>query len=464
MAFGSFGLKGIGDVESKNNENSNLNNSENKRKKELEELANKALNRLIDNTNINSQNADSFQKKNVLEDIVEIINILLAENKMHLSLSEKQKATYYVMDEIFGYGPITTLLNDPTVSEIMVNGADNVYVEKLGKIEKTANTFRDDLHVMHTIEKIIAPLGRRVDESSPMVDARLPDGSRVNIIIPPLSLKGCTITIRKFAVDPYTLEDLISFGTLNNDMAKLLRACVRGKINIIVSGGTGSGKTTLLNVISGFIPHSERIVTIEDAAELQLQQEHVVTLESRPANIEGKGRVTIRDLVVNSLRMRPDRIIVGEVRSSEALDMLQAMNTGHDGSITTIHANNPRDTISRIETMVMMSGMELPSRAIREQISSAINLIIQISRFSDGTRKIVNISEITGIEREIITLKDIYIFKQEGYNEKGQVVGKHIPTGMVPVFLKKIKEMGENIPVSVFKGTDYNQSRGSKYV
>jgi pilus assembly protein CpaF len=460
MAFGSFGLNGIGDIESRNNENSNLNNSENKRKKEIEELAIKALNRVIDSTNINSQNAESFQKKNILEDIVEIINILLAENKMHLSLGEKQKAASYVMDEIFGYGPITTLLDDPTVSEIMVNGADSVYVEKSGKIQKTANTFRDDLHVMHTIEKIIAPLGRRVDESSPMVDARLPDGSRVNIIIPPLSIKGSTITIRKFAVDPYTLEDLISFGTLNNDMAKLLRACVRGKINIIVSGGTGSGKTTLLNVISGFIPHNERIVTIEDAAELQLQQEHVVTLESRPANIEGKGRVTIRDLVVNSLRMRPDRIIVGEVRSSEALDMLQAMNTGHDGSITTIHANNPRDTLSRIETMVMMSGMELPSRAIREQIASAINLIIQVSRFSDGTRKIVNISEITGMEGEIITLQDIYLFKQEGYNEKGQVVGKHIPTGIVPMFLKKIKEMGESIPVSVFKETDYKQSRG----
>jgi pilus assembly protein CpaF len=459
MTFSSFGLKGIGDIELTNNENSNLNNFINKRKKELEELANDALNRVIDNTNINTQNADAFQKKNVLEDIFQVINILLAENKTHLSLGEKQKTAYYVMDEIFGYGPITTLLNDPTVSEIMVNGPDSVYVEKLGKIEKTEHTFRDNLHVMHIIEKIIAALGRRVDESSPMVDARLPDGSRVNIIIPPLALKGPTITIRKFAVDPYTLEDLISFGTLNQDMAKLLKSCVRGKINIIVAGGTGSGKTTLLNVISGFIPHSERIVTIEDAAELQLQQEHVVTLESRPANIEGKGRVTIRDLVVNSLRMRPDRIIVGEVRSGEALDMLQAMNTGHDGSITTVHANNPRDTLSRIETMVMMSGLELPSRAIREQISSAINVIIQVSRLSDGTRKIINISEVTGMEGETISLQEIYIFKQEGYNEKGQVVGKHVPTGIVPVFLKKLKAMGENIPVSVFQGNDYKQSR-----
>lgn len=465
MSFSSFGLKGIGkagtkDVEVKDTRDSNLNNTINRRKKEIEELAAEALNRIIDTININPENADSMQKKGVLQDIIEIVNLLVAENKTPLSHLEKQKAAYYVMDEIFGYGPITKLLNDSTVSEVMVNGPDSVYVERAGKIEKVENTFRDDLHVMHTIEKIIAPLGRRVDESSPMVDARLPDGSRVNIIIPPLAIKGPTITIRKFAADPFTLEDLISFGTLNQDMAKLIGAAVRGKVNIIVSGGTGSGKTTLLNVLSGFIPNNERIVTIEDAAELQLQQEHVVTLESRPANIEGKGKIGIRDLVVNSLRMRPDRIIVGEVRGGEALDMLQAMNTGHDGSITTIHANNPRDTLSRIETMVMMSGMELPSRAIREQISSAINLIIQVSRFSDGTRKIVNISEITGMEGETITLQDIYIFKQQGFNERGGVTGKHIPTGIVPVFLKKIKAMGENIPASVFQGTEYNQSGG----
>jgi pilus assembly protein CpaF len=460
MGFGSFGLIGIGNAEAKNNESSSLSNSTNKRKKEIEELAYDTLNRVIDSLNINPQSADAVQKKNVLEGIFETINLLLTEKKAHLSLGEKQKTAYHVMDEIFGYGPITTLLNDPTVSEVMVNGPDNVYVERGGKIEKAENSFRDDQHVMHTIEKIIAPLGRRVDESSPMVDARLPDGSRVNIIIPPLAINGPTITIRKFATDPYTLEDLISFGTLNQDMAKLLRASVRGKINIIVSGGTGSGKTTLLNVISGFIPHSERIVTIEDAAELQLQQEHVITLESRPANMEGKGRVTIRDLVVNSLRMRPDRIIVGEVRSGEALDMLQAMNTGHDGSITTVHANNSRDALSRIETMVMMSGMELPSRAIREQVASAINLVIQVSRFSDGTRKIINISEITGMEGETITLQDIYTYKQEGFNERGEVMGSHIATGIVPVFLNKIRAMGENIPSSVFQRTEYKQSRG----
>jgi len=460
MGFGSFGLNGIGDIELIKSDNSSANSAVNKRKKEIEELAVEVLNRIIDNGRIDPENEDSIVKKNILGDILEIINSLLAENKTHLSLGEKQKVAYYVMDEIFGYGPITPLLNDPTVSEIMVNGPYDVYIEKAGKIERVENTFRDDLHVMHAIEKIIAPLGRRVDESSPMVDARLPDGSRVNIIIPPLSIKGPTITIRKFAVEPYTLEDLISFGTLNQDMTRLLKACVRGKINIIVSGGTGSGKTTFLNVLSGFIPHNERIVTIEDAAELQLQQEHVVTLESRPANIEGKGRVVIRDLVVNSLRMRPDRIIVGEVRSGEALDMLQAMNTGHDGSITTIHANNTRDALSRIETMVMMSGMELPSRAIREQISSAINLIIQVARFSDGTRKVVNISELTGMEGETISLQDIYVFKQEGFNERGQVVGKHVATGIVPVFLKKIKAMGESIPASVFQKTEYKQNRG----
>lgn len=459
MGFGSFGLIGIGNIETKADD-SLLNSSVNKRKKEIEELANKALDRIIDNLNINPQNADVIQKKKVQGNIFEVISTIIDENKNHLSLGEKQKAAYYVMDEIFGYGPITSLLNDPTISEVMVNGPDNVYVERSGKIEKAENTFRDDLHVMHTIEKIIAPLGRRVDESSPMVDARLPDGSRVNIIIPPLSIKGPTITIRKFAADPYTLDDLISFGTLNQDMAKLLRACVKGKLNIIVTGGTGSGKTTLLNVLSGFIPHNERIVTIEDAAELQLQQQHVITLESRPANIEGKGRVTIRDLVVNSLRMRPDRIIVGEVRSGEALDMLQAMNTGHDGSITTIHANNPRDALSRIETMVMMSGMELPSRAIREQVTAAINLIIQISRVSDGTRKIVNISEVTGMEGDTITLQDIYVFEQDGFNETGRVLGSHVPTGIVPVFLDKIKSTGENIPLSVFRRTGYKQGRG----
>lgn len=425
-----------------------------KRQKEMEDIVQEVLSRIIDEVTISPDRNDISQKK-MISDLVWVkINDILDQSKKHLSQGDKQKVQKSVLDEVFGYGPITVLLDDPSVTEVMVNGPNDIYVERFGKLEFTDKKFRDDRHVLHTIDKIIAPLGRRVDESSPMVDARLPDGSRVNIIIPPLSIKGPTITIRKFAVDPYTLEDLISFGTLTMDIAKFLRACVRGRINIIVSGGTGSGKTTFLNVVSGFIPENERIITIEDAAELQLQQNHVLTLESRPANIEGKGKVNIRDLVVNSLRMRPDRIIVGEVRSGEALDMLQAMNTGHDGSLTTIHANTPRDSLSRIETMVMMSGMELPSRAIREQISSAINLIIQVGRFTDGTRKVNKITEIVGMEGETITLQDIFVFRLDGFDERGGVVGKHIPTGIVPNLIEKLRTHGENLSTNIFKTTE----------
>jgi len=422
-----------------------------KRKKELEDIANQVLDTVIDEIILSPNDPEAVQKKTASDKINEVLNNYLNEVKTHLSLGDKQKINVLVMDEIFGYGPITNLLNDPTVTEVMVNGPDKIYIERSGKIEKTENAFRDDKHVLHIIDKIVAPLGRRVDESSPMVDARLPDGSRVNVIIPPLSIKGPTITIRKFAVDPYMIDDLIAFGTLNTDMAKLLKASVKGRVNIIVSGGTGSGKTTFLNVLSSFIPDNERIVTIEDAAELQLKQEHVVTLESRPSNIEGKGRIGIRDLVVNALRMRPDRIIVGEVRSGEALDMLQAMNTGHDGSITTVHANTPRDSLSRLETMVMMSGMELPSRAIREQISSAINLVVHVSRYSDGTRKVSKVTEILGMEGDTITLQDLYVFRQDGFDERGGIIGRHVPTGIVPGFLDKIREHGDNIPVSIFK-------------
>jgi len=425
-----------------------------KKLKEIEDLSQDVLDRIIDEITISPNKDDVEQKKMVSDMIWEKIGDILSLNKKHLSQGDKQKIQKSVLDEIFGYGPITTLLDDPTVTEIMVNGPNNIYIERFGKIERTERRFRDDRHVLHIIDKIISPLGRRIDESSPMVDARLPDGSRVNIIIPPLSIKGPVITIRKFAADPYTLEDLISFGTLSMDMAKFLRACVRGRINIIVSGGTGSGKTTFLNVVSGFIPENERIITIEDAAELQLQQRHVLTLESRPSNIEGKGTVTIRDLVVNSLRMRPDRIVVGEVRSGEALDMLQAMNTGHDGSLTTIHANTPRDSLSRIETMVMMSGMELPSRAIREQISSAINIIVQVSRFTDGTRKVTKISEIVGMESDIITLQDIFSFRHDGFDEKGGIVGKHVPTGIVPNLIEKLRVSGENLPSGIFKSVE----------
>lgn len=456
MAFGTFGIGNTKKNEPVKEERE-VADPIVKKKKELDDLAYEALSAVIEQITINTDVNDVIQRKTVQDKINEVINNILFETKRHLSLGDKQRVCNSVLDEIFGYGPITILLNDPTVTEVMVNGPNNIFVERHGKITKTEHTFRDDRHVMHIIDKIISPLGRRVDESSPLVDARLPDGSRVNIIIPPLSIKGPSITIRKFAVDPYTLEDLISFGTLNGDMAKLLRASVRGRINVLVSGGTGSGKTTFLNVLSGFIPNDERIVTIEDAAELQLQQEHVVTLESRPSNIEGKGRITIRDLVVNSLRMRPDRIVVGEVRSGEALDMLQAMNTGHDGSLTTIHANTPRDSLSRLETMVMMSGMELPSKAIREQISSAINLIVQVARFTDGSRKVTKITEIVGMEGDTITLQDIYVFRQDGFNERGGVIGKHIPTGIVPNFVEKIKAHGDNVPASVFKPSEVMQ-------
>ncbi len=453
MAFGTFGIGNIKKTELPR-EDREVADPLSKKKKELDDLAYEALSAVIEQITISTDINDAIQRRTVQDKINEIINTILYDSKRHLSLGDKQRVCNAVLDEIFGYGPITVLLNDPTVTEVMVNGPGNIFVERQGKIIRTEHTFRDDRHVMHIIDKIISPLGRRVDESSPLVDARLPDGSRVNIIIPPLAIKGPSITIRKFSVDPFTLEDLISFGTLNGDMAKLLRASVRGRVNVLVSGGTGSGKTTFLNVLSGFIPNDERIVTIEDAAELQLQQEHVVTLESRPSNIEGKGRITIRDLVVNSLRMRPDRIVVGEVRSGEALDMLQAMNTGHDGSLTTIHANTPRDSLSRLETMVMMSGMELPSKAIREQISSAINLIVQVARFTDGSRKVTKITEIVGMEGDTITLQDIYIYRQDGFNERGGVIGKHIPTGIVPNFIEKIKAHGDNVPASVFKLPD----------
>ena len=412
----------------------------------------------MDNTRLPDR-LDDYQKKKIQEQVADTLERVLEQVGRHFSQADKLKITRQIMDEIFGYGPIEPLIQDPDVSEIMVNGYSQVYVEKKGRIEKTDVTFRNDAHVLHVIERIITPLGRRIDESSPMVDARLPDGSRVNAIIPPLAVKGPTLTIRKFSVDPLTLEDLISFGTLNREIARFLKSCVRGRLNIIVSGGTGSGKTTLLNVLSSFIPPGERIITIEDAAELQLRQEHVVTLESRPANIEGKGRVGIRELVINSLRMRPDRIVVGEVRGGEALDMLQAMNTGHDGSLTTLHANNPRDALARLETMVMMAGMELPHRAIREQISSAIDLIIQTVRFSDGSRKVTNVTQVMGMEGDTVTMQDIFVFKHTGFNEKGRVTGRHVATGIIPTFMEKLQAHGEIVPKEIFEVADFEPAR-----
>jgi pilus assembly protein CpaF len=389
------------------------------------------------------------------ESVQALTSDFLAENASSLSDAERQRIVKEVVDEVTGFGPITGLLNDPDISEIMVNGSKQIYVEQKGKLISTDIEFRDDNHVMHIIEKIVSPLGRRIDESSPMVDARLPDGSRVNIIIPPLSLVGPVITIRKFAKDPFTIEDLIGFGTLTESAAAFLEACVKVRLNLIVSGGTGSGKTTTLNVLSSFIPTDERIVTIEDAAELQLRQDHVVSLETRPPNVEGRGAISMRDLVRNALRMRPERIIVGEVRGGEALDMLQAMNTGHDGSLTTGHANSPRDMLARLETMVLMAGMELPVRAIREQISSAIDLIIQQTRLRDGTRKITHITEVQGMEGDIITLQDVFVFKQTGIDDDGKVVGEFVATGVRPSFAERFHAQGIDLPPGLFTPSPY---------
>jgi pilus assembly protein CpaF len=355
-----------------------------------------------------------------------------------------------VLNEALGLGPLEEYLADESVSEIMVNSPTEVYVEREGKLMRVDKAFSSEQAVLGIIERIVAPLGRHIDESSPLVDARLADGSRVNAIIPPLALKGPCITIRKFKRDLLTSDNLIDFGTLTPQMAEFLDACVKVRRNIVISGGTGSGKTTLLNILSSYIPERERIVTIEDAAELQLPQDHVVSLEARPSNIEGKGQITIRDLVRNSLRMRPDRIVVGECRGGEALDMLQAMNTGHDGSLTTLHANSPRDALSRLETMVLMSGMDLPVRAIREQIASAVNLIIQQTRFADGTRKVTAISEVSGMEMEMITMQDIFSFKQEGFDEEGKVLGRFLATGFVPKFYDDLQRRGVPVNMDIF--------------
>jgi pilus assembly protein CpaF len=384
------------------------------------------------------------------EKIREIVETLQAEGRFPSGASKEQVISE-IVDEALGLGPLEEFIADKSITEIMVNGARQIYIERDGKLYLTGKTFSSDQAVMSVIERIIAPLGRRIDESSPLVDARLKDGSRVNAIIPPLAIKGPTITIRKFRKDKLTMDDLIASGTISPEMVEFLKVCVKFRRNILISGGTGSGKTTTLNALSEFIPNEERIITVEDAAELQLKQEHWVQLESRPPNIEGKGQITIRDLVRNCLRMRPDRIIVGECRGGEALDMLQAMNTGHDGSLTTIHANSPRDALSRLETMVLMSGLDLPVRAIRDQVASAINIIIHQSRFSDGSRKVTHISEITGMEGDIITMQDIFLFKQHGYDENGRVLGEFVPTGFIPKFYDELRRRGVEIDLSIFK-------------
>ena len=388
--------------------------------------------------------------KKFKEKTVRAVNEILDEVKIPTSL-DRGKVFKEILNEVLGLGPLEDLLKDADITEIMVNGKDKIYIEKNGKLELSNRKFISERQVMSVIERIVAPIGRRIDESSPMVDARLPDGSRVNVIIPPLALSGHTITIRKFSQKVLAIQDLINLNSINENMAEFLHICVKNRSNILISGGTGSGKTTLLNVLSSFIPEDERIITIEDSAELKLCQEHIVVMESRPPNIEGKGQITIRDLVRNSLRMRPDRIIVGEVRGGESLDMLQAMNTGHDGSLTTIHANSPRDALSRLETMVLMSGMELPVKAIRDQIGSAVGLIIQQSRLSDGSRKIIDISEVTGLEGDRITLQDIFRFKQTGFDKNGKVQGSFIPTGNIPTFIDDWRSRGISFQMNIFQ-------------
>lgn len=392
---------------------------------------------------------DVTRTDDVRRTIQDLFEQILAEENIVLSRPERARLFEQIAAEILGFGPLQPLLEDDTITEIMVNGPKNVYVERKGKLHRVPVTFENNDHVMRIIDRIVAPLGRRIDESSPYVDARLQDGSRVNAVIPPISLVGPTLTIRKFSKNPITVDQLIQFGSVSSESVQFLKACVESRLNILISGGTGSGKTTLLNVMSSFIPGDERIVTIENAAELQLRQEHVVTLESRPPNIEGRGEITIRDLVINSLRMRPERIIVGECRGGETLDMLQAMNTGHDGSMTTAHANSPRDAIARVETMCLMAGMDLPVRAIREQVASAIDLICQQERMRDGTRKVTCITEVSGMEGDVITMTDIFVFEQTG-TENGKIIGRLRPTGLRPKFMEKIETAGINLPPSIF--------------
>jgi pilus assembly protein CpaF len=410
------------------------------------ELKTRVQNRLIAELD---PRMDLSNAEEVRRTVEETFTSVLESESIVLTRVERLRLFEAIAAEILGYGPIEPLLNDDSVSEVMVNGPKQVYVERNGRLELTEVQFQDDDHVMRVIDRIVSPLGRRIDESSPMVDARLPDGSRINAIIPPISLVGPVLTIRKFARDPLTTDDLIRFGTMSPEMVMFLEACVKARLNVVVSGGTGSGKTTTLNVLSSFIPDDERIVTIENAAELQLRQEHVVTLESRPPNIEGRGEITIRDLVINSLRMRPERIVVGECRGGEALDMLQAMNTGHDGSMTTLHSNSPRDTLARLETMVLMAGVDLPVRAIREQIAAAIDCIVHQSRLKDGSRRITAVTEVQGMEGDVIVLQDIFMFEQTGV-ENGRIVGRIKPTGIRPKFVTQFEQYNVFLPPNIF--------------
>lgn len=400
---------------------------------------------------IDFSNIDLIEKDLLSKEIGRIIESLVTEEHTPLTGSERERLVVDILHETFGLGPIEPLLYDPDISDILVNRYNQIYVEKFGKLSKVDFVFRDEAHLLQIIDRIVSKIGRRIDESSPYVDARLPDGSRVNAIIPPLAMDGSVLSIRRFGADPLKMSDLLAFGSLNQNMAMLIEGCVKARLNLLISGGTGSGKTTLLNVCSEFIPENERIISIEDSAELQLKQEHVVRLETRPPNIEGKGEVTQRDLVRNTLRMRPDRIILGEVRGGEALDMLQAMSTGHDGSLSTVHANTTRDAMARLEVMVLMAGMDLPERAIREQITSAINVVIHLARLSDGSRKIVQISEVTGMEGNTIVMQDIFVYERKGIGPDGRVLGEFVPTGVRPWFAQKLKVSGFNLPAHIFE-------------
>ena len=425
---------------------------------QAERIKNRLQARLIENID-DREEEDKEQRAN---QITEGLNAVIAEMGITLTKPERQRLLDSVLSDFLGLGPIDALVNDPTITEIMVNGPNQIFVEHKGKLTLSNVTFESDDQLRRIIDRIVSTIGRRIDESSPMVDARLKDGSRVNVIIPPLALNGAILTIRKFSKDPYKINDLIKFGSLTEPMATFLRSCVRSRLNMLVSGGTGSGKTTTLNVLSSFIPEDERVVTVEDAAELQLNQEHVVTLESRPATVEGRGRIAIRDLVVNALRMRPDRIVVGECRGGEALDMLQAMNTGHDGSLTTIHANSPRDSLNRLETLVLMAGAELPSRAIREQISSAINVIVQQSRLRDGSRKIIAVSEVLGLHGDQVKVQDIFMFKQTGVTQEGKVQGYFTATGIMPKYFDHLQSSGEAVPKELFTPVPDPSGEGGK--
>jgi len=399
---------------------------------------------------LNLERLTEANREAVRREVSQILETLVVGESTPMNLQERERLSQEVLDEVFGLGPLEPLLADPAVSDILVNTYKRVYIERRGILELTGIQFRDDAHLMGIIDRIVSAIGRRVDESSPMVDARLADGSRVNVIVPPLSVDGPCLSIRRFGRDRLTSEDLITKNTLTAPMLELLQGCVKARLNMLISGGTGAGKTTLLNVLSSFISGRERIVTVEDAAELQLHQDHVVRLETRPPNIEGKGAVQQRQLVINCLRMRPDRIIVGEVRGEEALDMLQAMNTGHDGSLTTIHANTPRDALSRLETMVAMSNLNIPQDAMRRQISSALDLVVQVSRLSDGTRKVISVAEVTGMEGDVVTMQDLFVFRKKGIRESGEVLGEFIATGIRPRFSERLAVAGIHLPVAMF--------------